>query len=342
MRITTLGCSTALAVIASLMATAVVSAQEIKLRVGDSFPAKHYISENATKPWMAKIESLTGGKVKFEYYPSEQLGKAKDLLSLTQSGTIDIGYVAPAFVTDKLPLTVVAELPLPFSRSCEGTSALWALAKEGGLLDTTEFAANKVKVLWSMVLPPYQLYMAKDNVASIDVVKGRKIRTSGAPKVLALRKLGAVPVSIPSPEMREALHRGTVDGMLLPHNSVASYGLASGFKYATIGQNFGSFVVTYLISIDKWNSFPPEVRKAFDQAGEEIMKSICKYTDEVEAKDVEELKKAGVNFVSLNSAEETKLKTIMESVSIEWAEQLNSRNRPGSEVLKAFRAGLPK
>jgi len=319
-----------------------VQAQEIKLRVGDSFPASHYIAEHATKPWMEKISKLTGGKVQFEYYPSEQLGKAKDLLSLTQSGAIDIGYVAPAFVTDKLPLTVVGELPLSFTKSCEATTALWAVAREGGVLDKAEFAPQKVRVLWSMVLPPYQLYMAKENIAALDVVKGRKIRTTGAAKVLALRNLGAVPVSIPSPEMREALHRGTVDGMLLPHNSVASYGLSTGFKYATIGHNFGSFVVTYLISLDKWNSFPADVRKAFDQAGEETMKSICKYTDEVEAKDVEALKKDGVNFVSLNPDEAAKLKKVMDGVSLEWAKLLDGRNKPGTEVLKAFQAALPK
>ncbi len=335
-------CRSAAWAVAGMLVVAGAQAQEIKLRVGDSFPATHYIAENATKPWMENIRKLTGGKVQFEYYPSEQLGKAKDLLSLTQTGAIDIGYVAPSFVTDKLPLTVVGELPLAFTKSCEATTALWALTKEGGLLDKAEFAPNKVKVLWSMVLPPYQLYMAKDNIASMAVVKGRKIRTSGAAKVLALRNLGAVPVSIPSPEMREALHRGTVDGMLLPHNSVAIYGLSTGFKYATIGHNFGSFVVTYLISRDKWNSFPPEVRKAFDQAGEEIMKSICAYTDEAEAKDVEALKKDGVNFVSLSDDEAAKLKGVMDGVSAEWAKLLDGRNRPGTEVLKAFEAALPK
>ncbi len=329
-------------VAAGMFVASGLQAQGIKLRVGDSFPANHYIAENATKPWMENIRKITGGKVEFEYYPSEQLGKAKDLLSLTQTGAIDIGYVAPAFVTDKLPLTVVGELPLNFTKSCEATAALWAVAKEGGVLDKAEFAPNKVKVLWSMVLPPYQLYMAKDNIAALDVVKGRKIRTSGAAKVLALRKLGAVPVSIPSPEMREALHRGTVDGMLLPHNSVASYGLSTGFKYATVGHNFGSFVVTYLISRDKWNSFPEDVRKAFDQAGEEVMKSICKYTDDAEAKDVEALKKDGVNFISLNPAEAAKLKEIMDGVSDEWAKLLDGRNRPGTEVLKAFQAALGK
>lgn len=39
------------------------------------------------------------------------MGKAKDLLSLTQSGVLDIGYVGPSYVSDKLPLFSVGELP---------------------------------------------------------------------------------------------------------------------------------------------------------------------------------------------------------------------------------------
>lgn len=332
--------ATGFAVLGFLLAGA-VQAQEIKLRVGDSFPASHYIAENGTKPWMDKVTALTGGKVTFEYYPSEQLGKAKDLLSLTQAGTVDIGYVAPAFVTDKLPLSVVAELPLPFSRACQGTAAFWLLAKDGGILDKEEFAPAGVKVLWALVLPPYQLYMAKEDI-SLDVLQSKKIRTTGAAKVLALKKLGAVPVSIPSPEMREALQRGTVDGMLLPHTSVASYGLSSGFKSATAGQNFGSFVVTYVISRDRWNSFSPEMKKAFEEAGDFVMHRICQYTDDNEAKDVEALKHDGITYFTFDVTDATKLQQVMDSVSSDWAKALDARNKPGSQVLTAFRQALSK
>jgi hypothetical protein len=85
------------------------------------------------------------------------MGKAKDFLSLVQSGVIDIAYVAPGFVSDKMPLSVVSELPLEFSGSCQGTMAYWNLAKPGGLLDKKEFAPNGVRLLFTIVLPPYQI-----------------------------------------------------------------------------------------------------------------------------------------------------------------------------------------
>lgn len=329
------------ALVAAALWCGVASAQTT-LRVADSFPTGHYIPESQTKPWMEKLKEMTGGKVAFQYFPAEQLGKAKDLLSLTQTGVVDIGYVAPSFVGDKLPLAAVAELPEAFSTSCEGTMAFWNIAKPGGMLDKLEFAPNGVRALFVLVLSPYQLYMAKDNIASLDVAKGKKIRTSGGAKELAVRALGATPVQIPTPDVREAVSRGTVDGMLFPHSSIPPYDLTKQVKYATVGENFGSFIVTYMISLNKWNALPAEVRKAMDEAGEWATKAGCKATDEREASDIEKLKAGGVTFVKLSEADHKQLAEKLTGVSLDWAKNLDSRGKKGTDVLKAFQAGLKK
>src|SRR5436190_22020196 len=118
--------------LASLLAVSVPLAHaQTKLRVADSFPAGHYIPETSAKPFMAEVTKATTGAVTFEYFPAEQLGKAKDLLSLTISGVADIGYIAPSYISDKLPLSAVAELPGQFPTSCAGTEAYWKLARPG-------------------------------------------------------------------------------------------------------------------------------------------------------------------------------------------------------------------
>ena len=117
----------ALSALAMASLGAVAQAQT-KLRVGDSLPLNHFFAEQATKVWMAEVTKKSGGAVQFEYFPAEQLGKAKDMLALTQSGVIDIGYVVPTYVQDKMPLTAVAELPGTFRSSCEGTMAFWKIA----------------------------------------------------------------------------------------------------------------------------------------------------------------------------------------------------------------------
>src|SRR3546814_4359966 len=63
---------------ALLAGTAVAQdGKAINLRVADSFPAGHFIPATATIPWMEDVTKKTNGRVKFEYFPAQQLGKAR-------------------------------------------------------------------------------------------------------------------------------------------------------------------------------------------------------------------------------------------------------------------------
>ena len=98
---------TAALILATLTGTA--GAEDVlKLRLADSFPSGHFIGRFAVLPFIERVKELSNNTVQFEYYPAQQLGKAKDLLALTQSGVVDIGYVGPSYVSDKMPLSDVA------------------------------------------------------------------------------------------------------------------------------------------------------------------------------------------------------------------------------------------
>ena len=323
-----------------LAAAPALAADPVKLRVADSFPTGHYIGEKITKFWMAEAQKRGGGAVSFEYYPAEQLGKAKDMLMLTTTGVVDVGYVAPSFVTDKLPLSGVAELPLNFSESCQGTMAYAKLVAENGVLAKRELQPNGVRVLFQLVLPPYQAFLGKKVIDNLGTFQGLKIRTSGAPKELAVRKIGATPIQMPTPEVYEALSRGTIDGMLFPFSSIYSYDLQGLLKSATVGENLGSFIVAYMISEKKWKSLSPEAQKALAEAGAEATKVGCKIAQETEVADRDRLKALGVTLVELNAADKTKVREGMASVGADWAANLDKRGKAGTETLKAFEEAL--
>ena len=188
--------------LAALSLCGAVGAAE-KLRVADSLPVDHYISGNLVEPWMKKVTELTDGEVTFEYYPAEQMGKAKDLLSLLQSGAIDIAYVGISYTPDKLPLSSVGELPEAYDTSCQGSLAYWQLMKPGGLLYEEEIAKQQVYPLMGAVLAPYQIMTGKKKkITDLASVKGLSIRATGDTKELAVARIGATPVSIPAPETR--------------------------------------------------------------------------------------------------------------------------------------------
>ncbi len=310
-------------------------ARDVTLRVADSLPVGHYIAENLLKPFVEDVEESTSGAVGIEYFPAQQLGKAKDMLSLTQTGVADIGYIGASYLADKLPLSSVAQLPGTFDSSCEGTMAYWELAKPGGVLDEMEYAPEGLRALMVLALPPYQLFSAKE-LTGIESISGQKIRTSGGSQALAMTKLGGVPVQMSAPEAREALSRGTVDAIVFPYGSIFPYDLAPHLKTATQGLNLGSFVTAYMISQSKYDSLSPDVQQALTEAGERATRHACAVIDDLVEGDKQKISDAGVRFVTLPDADVTEIRNSLESVGVEWAAELDARGKPGTVVMKAF------
>src|ERR1700709_1737758 len=97
------------AALAALILGASVSASsaedKIVLKLADSLPAGHIIHEMVAKPFMELVTKATNGQVTFQHFPSEQLGKAKDMAQLTALGVMDLAYMVPSYSSDKFPLT---------------------------------------------------------------------------------------------------------------------------------------------------------------------------------------------------------------------------------------------
>jgi TRAP-type C4-dicarboxylate transport system substrate-binding protein len=313
-----------------------VAADTANLRLADTFPASHYIADKVTKWFMKTVTERSNGAIKFEYYPAEQLGKAKDMLSLVGNGVADIAYVAPSFVTDKLPLSGVAELPLSFTTSCQGTRAFYSLAKEGGLVAERELTPNNVRLLFTIVLPPYQVFVRGRDLKSIADIKSLKIRTSGKAKELAVRAMGAVPIQIATPDVYQALSRGTIDGMLFPYSSLYSYDLQDLTKSATRGANFGSFVVMYVIGERKWRTLSPTVQDTLRRVGQEATERGCQISEAQERDDEQRLKAKGLTEIALREADKALVDKEMAGIGHLWAKELDDRGKPGTLVLDAF------
>ena len=326
---------------AAVVSVAAAHAQTTtKIKIADSFPVGHYLPKYITTPMMEKLKANPAAKgIEFEYYPAEQMGKAKDFLSLVQSGVIDIAYVAPGFVSDKMPLSVVSELQLDFSGSCQGTMAYWNLAKPGGLLDKKEFAPNGVRLLFTIVLPPYQIITRKP-FTNLKEIEGMKIRASGSAKELVIKKLKAIPVLMPTPDVYESLSRGTIDGVLFPFNSLAPYEIHKLSKTGTIGENFGTFVANWVISEKRFQSLPPAVQQDLTAMGEQLTRAACTQVEKDEAGDIEKVKAAGVKLTPLSPADHATVASVMQDVAKDWADSLDKRGKSGTEVLNAFKAGL--
>ncbi|MCK1277034.1 TRAP transporter substrate-binding protein DctP [Bradyrhizobium sp. 61] len=325
----------AAAVLALSLPVSTLQAQALELKVADSFPAGHYLVRLMLKPWMDDVTRRTNGAVTFTYYPNQQIGKAADMLRLTQSGVVDIGYIGPSYVSDKMPLSEVAQLPGAFATSCQGTLAYWKTAREG-ILAKQEYAPNKIKLLLAVVLPPYQVWTVKSKVETTKDMQGLKLRTTGGAQDLTLRALSAVPVRMAAPDAYESLSRGTMDGLLFPLDSVVSYGLDKLVKHATEGVSFGSFIVAYSINQSVWDKLPDDVKKAMNEASEAITPQACAGVEKEGEVTKKQMQDEGIRFDPLPEATRTEIKDKLKGVGKEWASGLDSRGKQASAALKEF------
>jgi TRAP-type C4-dicarboxylate transport system substrate-binding protein len=257
------------------------------------------------------------------------------MLRLTQSGVVDIGYIGPSYVSDKMPLSEVAQLPGAFETACQGTLAYWKTAREG-ILAKQEYAPNKIKLLIAVVLPPYQVWTAKTTVETPKDMGGLKLRTTGGAQDLTLRALNAVPVRMAAPDAYESLSRGTMDGLLFPLDSVVAYGLDKLVKHATDGVSFGSFIVAYSINQSVWDKLPDDVKKAMNEASEAITPKACADVDKEGDVTRKHLQDQGVSFDPLPEATRAEMKDKLKGVGQEWAAGLDSRGKQASAALKEF------
>lgn len=306
--------------------------QVIKLKVADSLPKTNNISKYGIVEWMKRVEELTAGKVKFEHFPAEQMGKAKDMLELTRSGTADLAYVASSYVAAGMDMSGVIELPNAFPSSEIASQVYWKLSQ--GAMQNTDFLKNGIRPVLAMALPPYDFYNTKREVKVPDDVKGMKTRSQGGVMNTTIQSFGGIPVVVAAPELYESLQKGVVDGAVLPVTSLSPYKAEELVKYVTRDVRLGTFCATLSINEKVWQSLPQDVQKAMLKAGDETSKSFGKENDD----QVEKLfkgfaEKNGLKIYTPNPDEKKKWQQATFTVEQKWVKDMTAKGLSAQQVL---------
>jgi TRAP-type C4-dicarboxylate transport system substrate-binding protein len=306
---------------------------KVSLRVADSLPPGHVVSDEGIKYWMERVEEETNGQVEFEYFPTEQLVPSDAMLSSIQDGTVDIAYVYPQYYSSKLPLSDVSGLPGYYSSAEEGSRAWWQLLNEA--LAEQEYLPLGVKPVFGVTFPPYQMVSRGEAVRTVEDWRGMTVRSAGGVQDATVTAMGATPVSVSGPEIYTAMQRGTVDATLLPLSSIESYNLQEVSAAATTNALLGGGGFTYSINADVWQSLPEAVQEAMRTAGEETVTHLSSSMDEREVEAQEKL--TDMQFVTLDNAQQEAWDEATDIVSERWEEERQARGLPAAEMLQTWR-----
>jgi TRAP-type C4-dicarboxylate transport system substrate-binding protein len=240
-------------------------AAQITLKIADSFPKGHVIYDTVVDVMIPALEE--GGKIKVQYFPSNQLAQMRDIIDGTRAGIADIAYVAPGVVAGRTPASNLLSLPGQFE-SGEHLARVFMRLIEGKLKQ--EYDRLGIRVIAASGTPPYQIFTRNKQVKLPADARGLKVRGGGGDADDFMRELGINVINLPASQMYESLQKGVIDGATYLQATAASNHLQEVTKYATEGAPLMSLLALYFMDQKRFDSFPPDIQAIILRAGEKF------------------------------------------------------------------------
>lgn len=235
-----------------------------------SFTLKASHSAATNEPYQVGMEDLarrlqeaTGGRVKVNIFPSNQLGNEREVTEGLQLGLVDISSPANSVLTNFVPDLMALDMPFLF-RDAEHAERML----DGPLTDAAaEVLAKKGYVLLGLYTAGTRHIMSKRPINSLADLKGQKIRVMQNPAhIETFKLLGANPTPLAYGELYGALQSGVVDGAEAANTNYHAQ------KFYEVSPNWSLvswnvLVSPLIMSAKKFNSMPADIQKALMEAG---------------------------------------------------------------------------
>ncbi len=241
-----------------------------------------------------KLDSLSGGTLQLQIYPSQQLGTERQLLELLQLGSLGMTKVASAVLEGFAPEYTVLSLPYLFRNEAHRYDVLGGEVGRKILLSSEQY--------WLRGLTYYDAgsrsFYTKDRpIYSPSDLEGLKIRTlESATQVKMVNSLGGSATPIAWGELYTALQQGVVDGA---ENNPPSFYTSRHYevcKYYSLDEHTGLPDVL-LISTIIWDRLNPEQQIWVQQAADESAKYQKKLWKAATDEALHKVQEAGVEII---------------------------------------------
>ncbi|MFH1491203.1 MAG: TRAP transporter substrate-binding protein [Pseudomonadota bacterium] len=307
----------------------------IELRWSTFFPATHPLFPMSEK-WGGEIEKMTGGQVKFTYFPGGTLLKGNEIYDGILKRTTDIGMSVFGYTRGRFPAMEAVDLPLGYTT---GVMAGQVVNDFYNKFKPKELADVKVLFLHAHGAG---LLHSKKAVRKLEDMKGLKIRSTGFSAKVS-QALGAVPVAMPQGGTYEALQKGVVEATFSPIEVLKTWKQGEVIKYTTecysVGYTSGFFVA---MNLEKWNSLPKDVQKAMEETSRKYIPkagAVWDAGDEAGRKFTLGLKN---EIIPLSPEEGARWAEAIQPVIAEYVESAKGKGLPGQEYVDTLKALIKK
>ena len=212
-----------------------------------------------------RIETLSGNRIRVKIFAANELVSPFEVLEAVGAGTADLGHSAAFFWQGKMRASVFFTA-VPFGLVPQ-EHMVWIYHNGGQQLWDELYAPFNVKPFLASNTSIGMGGWFKKKIESIDDIAGLKYRMPGLGGEV-FRRLGAVPVTLPPPDIAPALHSGTVDAAewLGPWSDLAMGFYKSAPYYYGPGFHEPNGAGEFLVNRELWQSLPDDLKQVIDTA----------------------------------------------------------------------------
>lgn len=242
---------------------------EYTMKIGGQWADSSVHSRMITEVLIPKVEELSGGRIKCEFYGNNSIGNEIDQLSQLQMNTLQLATLSDQSATlDQANMTV---LYLPYLFDSEEQ---WEKVVDGeiGQQLVANLPSQGVRILGFSENGYREVTTSKKEINSAEDMKGLKMRVTSSDMYIAIfEALGCSCQAMTIAEAYTALETGTCDGQDNAYNTIVNANFAEVQKYlANTNHVLGTLYLT--VSEAWYQSLPDDLKEAVDTAVTEACK----------------------------------------------------------------------
>jgi TRAP-type transport system periplasmic protein len=289
-------------------------------------------------PLAQAIEKDSGGRIKVDLRGSPGgFGKPAEFADMVKRGDIEIAYTVQGYTPGRFPRTSVAELPLLFHDSQEGTRVLSGLYKEGLL--AKDYDGFKVLALNASV--PFTIFTAGKPITAIKDLRGMRIRVASPTSGLSLARMGAVPIGLPVNLISESITNGMVDAISFASDALVALPGANGKPVATQIKSaydcgFAELALMFVMNQKAYDNLPKDLQAVIDRDfGPALTQALAKDRDDNEAEARKQLQdKYHITFAPFTPDQRAEMATLIAPVVDDWKKSMAGQGIDGDKLYK--------
>lgn len=189
------------------------------LRFSHNVTANHPVHAKLLKPWADSIEKASEGSIKFEFFPNEQLGPAKEQYNMARDGIADVTWYLVGIEPGRFPIVTGVEVPFLVKDNAKGSRAIDEWYRK-----YVDKEMNDVKMCMLFYDGGGTIHANKKIMQPSDL-KGMKVRSPNATAARLYRAAGASTIQVSAAEAAQALERGVADALSFPWNLLIHLGI---------------------------------------------------------------------------------------------------------------------